>query len=286
MNQEYTMHTLSEIVSRLDQAETWLKSKHISLQNTRFSKIKETLTKVSNTIHPTNEECLALIQASTLTTVFQELSKLNGSQLPLKRLKVALGGPFHPRSEGKDGATIQARNALFELELAASLARQGLVPQGFSDIQFQLDGTHFHVECKRPLAEKNVNTNVKKAFSQLVTSMANDTEARGIVAIAIDRLTESSCNFWAVSSRDQLDGLLKRKLMEFIGRNELLWESPPDPRINVLFVCLNYVAAIQDEGRQALVGFTIARLPLRQDAAYQLLTRYFEERATKNNEGI
>ena len=79
-----------------------------------------------------------------------------------KNAKV-LAGPLLPNDEDKNSN--EARNTLFELNVAARLRRAGFIasPGIDADVECEFDGRKLFVECKRPFRERNVAKQIRKA---------------------------------------------------------------------------------------------------------------------------
>lgn len=84
-----------------------------------------------------------------------------------RKIATVLRGPVLPNDE--DENSNEARNSLFELNLASKLRKTGLdaSPGMDADIECTIGGKHLLIECKRPFKEHNVGKQIKKAGKQL-----------------------------------------------------------------------------------------------------------------------
>ena len=112
-----------------------------------------------------------LFDAAEIHEIFNAFGTTNTPALQDKVLK-AVSGPIAPLSEQPSNS--KARNAMFELSLAADLKNGGAhVILGEPDIEFILALTRFLVECKRPFYDHSVRGNIKEAASQLGSNSTN-----------------------------------------------------------------------------------------------------------------
>jgi hypothetical protein len=160
MSNKLTSQSFIELFNQLTEAKVWFSSIGIPTEGNRFDSIlanvdlvrkhwdKPTLNDVARD-HQIHDLWISLLDALTFVAIHQQFKGLKSAQLPRGRLKEALGGPLMPHDETHDGASIQARNAVFELELAAFLQACGLQITNFDDIEFLFDRTVVNVQCKR-----------------------------------------------------------------------------------------------------------------------------------------
>jgi hypothetical protein len=104
-----------------------------------------------------------------------------------RKLAEVLRGPTLPTDE--DPNTNQARNILFELNLASKLWRAGLGPElgEHPDVRCWVDGRALYVHCKRPFSAKGARQAYTDALGQIARDLGSAPEgARGIVALSLD----------------------------------------------------------------------------------------------------
>ena len=131
---------------------------------------------------------LEYIVALTESTEFGEILPYLVTCAPAlvrKKLVSVLRGPMLPSDEDKNSN--EARNILFELNLAASLSRAGLTPTlgEHPDLQCVVDGRRLLFECKRPFSDSRVVKRINQAENQL---RSNPRGTRGVIAISFSKI--------------------------------------------------------------------------------------------------
>jgi hypothetical protein len=113
-------------------------------------------------------------------------------EIPMDLLRTAFSGPADALRE--NFMSNKARNAMFELNMAAMVARHGLKPAlstANPDISFEFNKRHIKIECKRAMTESGVFELIRKGIGQLKKSVDHGTSDLGIVAISLSRLLNS-----------------------------------------------------------------------------------------------
>lgn len=125
----------------------------------------------------------ALVEAINWTRVIGALRQVPSHLLPRRRIKQAL--------EGRGAASKQARDAFFELDIAAFLLHAGLQVTSFDDVAFEFEGVEFYVECKRLSGKSSVRNNLERACEQVRVRLDKSGDAersRGLVAVSVETL--------------------------------------------------------------------------------------------------
>src|SRR4030042_5669869 len=208
MNNNLTTRFFEELAHQLAQAKKWLASIPIPTEENRFGSIvsnvnliqqywnKTALDEVLHS-HEMQDLWISLLDADSFVTIYKQFSKLKSHQLPRQRLKEIVSGPLMPHDETKDGSSIQARNAIYELELAAALQERGVPITRFDDIEFEFDGINVNVQCKRLHSNSQLQYNLERACSQIATRIGS-TGKWGLVAIGIDKVSGADKTVWEV----------------------------------------------------------------------------------------
>jgi len=105
-----------------------------------------------------------------------------------RKIQIVLQGPELPVDE--DQNSNEARNTMFELNLAARLQRAGIavVPGQDTDLEFAYNGIRWFGECKRPYRVETVENNLGEACRQLGERLsASRLAARGLIAVSLSR---------------------------------------------------------------------------------------------------
>jgi hypothetical protein len=120
-------------------------------------------------------------------------------EIPDELLKRSLDG--HADAAQETAKSNQGRNAMFELSIAAAVARQGLKP-AFNldkpDLEFQFEGRRVLMECKRVLSENGIDEAVSVGVRQLRKKVNVPADDVGLVAVNISRMFNSGDGWWTV----------------------------------------------------------------------------------------
>jgi hypothetical protein len=138
--------------------------------------------------------------------------------IPKQLLQRAFSGPADMSRE--DDASNGARNAMFELSVAAMAARRGLTPTLSNtnpDVSFQFEGRWVKIECKRVMSVNRIMERLKEGTKQLEKSVQRAASDIGIVAISVSKLLNPGDRF-LVSHSPHED--LSRQLHDELKSNE------------------------------------------------------------------
>ncbi|MEO8502366.1 MAG: hypothetical protein ABI609_00565 [Acidobacteriota bacterium] len=137
----------------------------------------------------------ASVEALGLNRFFRAFAGRPRRSLPLESLRrasstAAVAAPSAERRTAP--ATSDARNILFELELATDFGRDNLEVTHFDDFGFRFEDVAFDVQCKRLLSPNQMTSNdrVRDAYRQLVDRFSGQ-DSRGLVALRLDRVIET-----------------------------------------------------------------------------------------------
>jgi len=257
MGNKLTSQSFAELFDQLTQAKKWFSSIGIPTEGNRLASIlanvdlvqqhwdKPTLNDVLRDYQMQNL-WISLLDAGSFVTVHQQFARLKSAQLPRQRLKEVVAGPLMPYDEGKDGASIQARNSLFELELAARLQARGVQITSFDDIEFEFDGIKVNVQCKRLHSHAQLQYNLDKACSQIAERIG-DTLKRGFVAIGIDKVIGADRALWEVYDEAALIQVSNDIVKTFLLNNQHEFLRIGDTRVLGIIVDLRYIGRIRNQ---------------------------------------
>jgi len=235
--------SLKQISLDLGCVEKWLSEKGVAVTENRFAETKESMLTIStlyehgklNDLPPVwgNEKIIAsILEATSFVNIYKAFNDLPDHRLPRSSLKKAVVGPY--LSQAEDATTNEARNFLFELELAAHLASKGVEILDFDDISFELGDTVWNVQCKRPMYDRNIDGHIEKAVQQGINFFDQGKSKlvpRGIIAISVDKILGSDKTVMRTFNADTLNDYLHNKLKEFVRQNEHKWQGNTDKRI-------------------------------------------------------
>lgn len=284
MSNRLTSQTYDELYDGLLQTQVWLQSVGLPVTGNRFAAIlanvdlirqhydKPSLDQVLHE-HPMGELWVSLLDAGSFITLYEQLRALRSDQLPRGRLKEALSGPLMPHDEQKDGPTIQARDAIFELELGCRLRAKGVSLTGFDDIEFEFQGVRVNVQCKRLHSAKTLQPNLDKACMQIARWITGQT--RGLVAIGMDKIFTTDRNVLTVTNEGALLGAVKDLMKDFLCENEQRFLRILDIRILGVLADLRYIGRVKDRNDLLTSGCETALYALASAATLQFVDSDF-----------
>jgi hypothetical protein len=245
MSLGFESFSLKQISTDLGYVEKWLSDKGIAVTENRFAETKESMLTIStlyeqgklNDLPPVwgNEKIIAsILEATSFVNIYKAFNDLPDHLVPRNSLKKAMTGSYLSQTEDATTNTNEARNFLFELELAAHLASNGVEILDFDDITFELDDTVWNIQCKRPMYDRNIDGHIEKAVQQGINFFDREKSKlvpRGIIAISVDKILGSDKTVIRTFSADTLNDYLSNKLKEFVRQNEHKWQRKTDNRI-------------------------------------------------------
>jgi hypothetical protein len=152
------------------------------------------------------------------------------------KLRDILKGPALPMEE--DSNTNQARNILFELNLATKLSRAGLAPDlgASSDLRCVVKGRTILFECKRPFATRGVRQTYYDAIKQIRAGLENAAQrACGVIAISLTRLLNDGALLFEHRSPGPLEDRLADLLEQTVDSVTQGWSEPGAEVIGILW---------------------------------------------------
>ncbi len=291
MRNNLTSQSFGRLFDDLTEAKEWFSAIGIPTEGNRFASIlanvdliqqhwdKPSLDDVLRD-YQMHDIWISLLDAGSFVLMHQQFARLKSAQLPRQRLKEVVAGPLMPHDEGQDGASIQARNALFELELAARLQACGLQIISFDDIEFEYDGINVNVQCKRLHSHTRLQENLDKACSQIAARIGN-TQKRGLVAIGIDKVIGADKAVWEVYNETALIQRASNLVKEFLLTHERKFHRIVDTRVLLIIVDLRFIGRIKNQGDLLTRGHETGLYPLCSVATQQLVDTAFIEKLSK-----
>jgi hypothetical protein len=218
-------------IEQLHELDDWLHALGIRVQKDRWHdairmlhRAKEQRDRVERGVayQPIPNYFQGLFEALEVLQIFRAFSN-DTSPLLKEKLSRALSGPVSPLEEQPKNSA--ARNAMFELALAAGWKNAGAIVQlGEPDICLTLGAATFVVECKRPFSSTSVRRNIEDAAGQLRRALdaPGQTGSFGIVAVSVSRVFSPSNLMCA--TKDQGRAALNEALIELIGKHRYEWK--------------------------------------------------------------
>jgi hypothetical protein len=263
----FTRLDQSNLFSELDELDIWLAGRGIKQRN-RLRIYRENL--IAMREREKSEDAAAIFaeiqKAGRLTEILASyvegfeivdaLTSLRSAQveIPDELLKRALDGAADASRESPKNN--QGRNAMFELSIAAMLARQNLKPKlsiENPDVEFEFEGRRVLVQCKRVLVEDRALPVISEGIRQLRRQVDVSLAEVGLVAVNISRIFYRGDGHWELPANSDARATLSEMIRIFIKSNDDSILRKRDPAaMAVLF----YAAApFRIEG----LGYTPAR---------------------------
>jgi hypothetical protein len=198
---------------RLNAYKDTFATNELLIRETRISDLEERIPfpKFLNGFHESNEILEACGQ-------FPDLSPPDLRD----RLKRVLNGPEILADE--TAVSGGPRNYLFELVMASTLKAAGFEVRldGDEDVYFEISGVPCFMECKRVLSKRKLGERIGFAANQVQKRCDNaqDSGARGIVAIDVSRLINPGTHLFDCATLGDLSSAAERKLESFRVENQ------------------------------------------------------------------
>jgi hypothetical protein len=177
----------------------------------------------------------ALIETTEFTALLPFLSSCNPDVLRAK-LRDVLRGPELPSEE--DENSNQARNVLFELNLASKLWRAGLEPElgEHPDVSCVVHGKMLLIECKRPLSVRGARECVSRARRQVLAEVKRrPVGTRGVIALSLSNVLNRGDKLFGYDHEVQGREGLHQHVREAAARFSASWQKQPNDIIGVIF---------------------------------------------------
>jgi len=247
----FSYTTFEDLAARLIAAREWFEQIGLATADSRLQlvqlKVSELLGDLASIPRQEvvdkwtdNSTYWTLADALSFCEIAEQFSELPSHLLPRRKLATILTGPLSPLDENPSDASVQARNILAELELAANLAAKGLIPLGFDDLHIRFHDRDMWFECKRIHSSGQLATHVKKATTQLTRAMPGDT-ARGFIVVVLDRLTGVDRRVLRIDHDDQTLRAAHEVVEAFLKEHGSTFRSPVDTRIVGLGFILHFL---------------------------------------------
>jgi hypothetical protein len=257
----FSYTTFEEIATRVAAAREWFRAIGLSTSGSRLEHLEDLVQRLlSDLAILAPEEAVAkwgekatywaLADAHAFCEIAEQFRNLPSHLLPRHKLATILRGPLDPEEENPADASVQARNVLAELELAADFAFKGLVPTGFDDLRVSFHDQDLWLECKRIHSHAQVGTHIQKATQQLSRNLPN-TDARGLLAIVLDRLSGvDRLILRAVNDGDTVRAAAE-VANEFLKQHTALFQTKTEHRLIGLALVLHFLVY---SSRRNMVG--------------------------------
>lgn len=255
---DYNTFTYDEILKDLDKTEEWLHVIGLKIENNRLGKARKNFGLINKLYRQNNVEMIdkkvgddsaieSMFTCMGFNDIYKTLSKFGNRKDFRQILKDSLKGKLKSIDEiGR--SRDHARNIFFQLELASFLRNHGINIVGFDDIEFNFDGYNFIVECKRPFLEKNIPSNINKAFSQLREKLKEN--EKGIIAIGLDKCVGKQRDIEGkIFNCKNFQDVIKEEnqiIDDFISKYGSCWKNRMDINIVGVFLYIKLIFIVKD----------------------------------------
>lgn len=269
----------SDMLADLDRAIAFCRSLRLerALTDSRFLEYRNRLSQLASSFasggreeaHKTFGEdpgrnLIALSESAELSSLLPFFEACDRKILR-RKLRDVLNGPYLPSEE--DPNSNQARNILFELNLAAKLWTAGLAPKlgEHPDLSCVTDTAEIFIECKRPFSWPGGEAGLRNAEAQLRSQLPSARGGpHGVVALSVARLVIPGNQLFTFQDEASGRRAAKEVLSQIADRLELIWRSLDERIIGVIF---HFSASAQDRSTGTLMLFqsTIGQALLEPD---------------------
>lgn len=205
----------------------------------------------------------------------------------VEKLQKGVNGPINGVSETAESSV--ARNFLFEAAVAAKAHRpdRGVeaILDARSDTGISLGGYKIWVECKRVTAVEKIESNVRKASSQLERILENEggADCRGIVALDISKILNRGDKIFVASNDETLLASVNHLMGQFVKARAPIWERVYERRNKkIIGTIIRFSFMATSEARNLMVHTSQWAINPRLDIAkrdFQILRQLVAELA-------
>ena len=274
----------SDIFNDLDKIDAWLDMRGFKQRN-RLRIYRENLIAMRDThddmatIHSQMQEAGRVTEMLTSYVEGFELSDAlkclldKHVDIPNELLKRSLDG--HADAAKETAKNNQGRNAMFELSIAAAIARQGLKPifnLDKPDLEFQFEGRRMLLECKRVLSENRVDEAMSAGIRQLRKKVNVLADEVGLVAVNVSRLFNSGDGWWTVRADVHPVQALSKMIHRMIEGRETDIRRRKEPSVRGMLFYAASPFKVEGLGYMPVRTATLCRL----DSGDELMRRLSE----------
>jgi len=172
----------------------------------------------------------SMFEIFDFVSIYKAFESVPAHQLKsvIEKLQKGVNGPINAADETPESTA--ARNFLFEATTAAKAHRPDkgieVILDARSDTGIRLNGKKLWVECKRITTVSKIESNTRKASSQLETILAGERGSghRGIVAIDISKILNRGDKIFVTQNDEELLASVDRTMDRFIQEHSHIWE--------------------------------------------------------------
>lgn len=172
----------------------------------------------------------SMFEVFDFVSIYKAFEGVPAQQLTsvVEKLQKGVNGPINAADEAPDSTA--ARNFLFEAAVAAKAHRpdKGIeaILDARSDTGISLNGKKIWIECKRVTTVDRIESNARKASSQLETILAGEVGSghRGIVALDVTKILNRGDMIFVTRNDSELLASVDRTMDQFIKKHSHTWQ--------------------------------------------------------------
>jgi hypothetical protein len=202
----------------------------------------------------------SMFEVFDFVSIYKAFEGVPASQLTsvVEKLQKGVNGPINAADETPDSTA--ARNFLFEAVVAAKAHRpdKGIeaILDARSDTGISLNGKKIWVECKRVTTVDRIESNARKASSQLETILAGEVGSghRGIVALDVSKILNRGDKIFVTRNDNELLASVDRTMDQFIEEHSHTWQRVYERRHKkIIGTIIRFSFMASSEARKLLV---------------------------------
>ncbi|SFN22023.1 hypothetical protein SAMN05660284_00890 [Formivibrio citricus] len=202
----------------------------------------------------------SMFEISDFVSIFKAFGDVPVHQITsiIEKLQKAVNGPINAADETSESTT--ARNFLFEAAVAAKAHRPGrgieAILDAKSDTGISLSGKKIWVECKRVTTIAKIESNTRKASSQLeaILEGAIGSGHRGIVALDVSKILNRGDTIFVTRNDDELLASVDSMMDRFIEEHSHIWQRVYQRRHKkIIGTIISFSFMASSEARNLLV---------------------------------
>lgn len=202
----------------------------------------------------------SMFEVFDFVSIYKAFEGVPAQQLTsvIEKLQKGVNGPINAADETPDSTA--ARNFLFEAAVAAKAHRpdKGIeaILDARSDTGISLNGKKIWVECKRVTNVDRIESNARKASSQLETILAGEIGSghRGIVALDVSKILNRGDKIFVTRNDNELLASVDRIMDRFIEEHSHIWQRVYERRHKkIIGTIVRFSFMASSEARNLLV---------------------------------
>lgn len=247
--------------SKFEEICSWLSDHGIKIDRSRINTYRADINKMADCYEEGKVDELlrsrslrdlvnSSFEVAELIQIYEGLNDLKTKPFVDKLIEINKG-PIWLNEENASSSN-RARNIAFELHIAARYSKAGyeIDLSDEADIIVKDHRYELFIECKRPLTDHNIHSNVKDGLNQLKKRYCSSKSSkiiRGLIALSISRVINPDMYLLPSNSTDDLDMNLQSINRLFIDQYKTKWSSPNDNRTIGALIYLGLPAIIKNQ---------------------------------------